>query len=146
MMKTRWDGHRSWISAIVLIGVSLGWLLLPSEPQAQSPALIEAVNDTATTATGTPVTISVLANDRGTGLSILQVDNPAQGVAVISGDTVIYTPNAGFAGTDVFGYTISDGISLDSATVIVTVNPPPPPVLRCGSRYRRFARDRSRCL
>ena len=37
-----------------------------------------------------------------------------------TGDGLIYTPNAGFYGTDSFSYTISDGIDTDSA--IVTVN------------------------
>ncbi|MBK8535620.1 MAG: choice-of-anchor D domain-containing protein [Candidatus Competibacteraceae bacterium] len=86
---------------------------------------INAVNDTASTAAGTPVSINVLANDTGTGLSLNQVSRPSNGTAVISGNTVIYTPAASFAGSDSFSYTVTDSFGQSaSATVTVTVNPP----------------------
>ena len=40
-----------------------------------------AANDTATTDAGKPVTIAVLANDKGTGLTIPSVTTPANGTA-----------------------------------------------------------------
>lgn len=55
-------------------------------------------------------------------LSLSAVGSASKGVAVISGDQVIYTPNAGFTGTDSFSYTVSDGNGgSDTATVTVTV-------------------------
>jgi len=86
---------------------------------------LNAVDDAATTAAGTPVTINVLANDTGTALTVAQVTNPSNGGAVISGNSVIYTPNANFAGGDSFTYRITDSFGqTDTATVTVTVNPP----------------------
>ena len=52
-----------------------------------------AANDTATTDAGRPVTIAVLANDKGTGLTIPDVTTPANGTARINTDrTITYTP------------------------------------------------------
>ena len=93
-----------------------------------------AVNDAATTISGTPVTISVLANDSdpdGDPLALQSVTTPQTGVAQISGSQVIYTPAAGFVGTDTFDYTINDGRGgTATATVTVTITQPPnrPPV------------------
>jgi outer membrane protein OmpA-like peptidoglycan-associated protein len=83
-----------------------------------------ANNDTATTAIATPVTISVLANDsdpEGDALSLLSVTTPANGTASVSGNQVIYTPAAGFSGSDTFSYTVSDSFGATS-TATVTVN------------------------
>jgi hypothetical protein len=69
----------------------------------------------------------VLANDSdpdGDTLTISAFDNPsAQGGTVAFGDSVLlYTPAAGFMGTDTFSYTVSDGRGgTDSATVTVQV-------------------------
>ncbi|MDE0062059.1 MAG: fibronectin type III domain-containing protein, partial [Gammaproteobacteria bacterium] len=86
----------------------------------------DAVDDTATTAPGTAVTIDVLANDSdadGDPLSVDSVDDPANGAAAINGDgTLTYTPDAGFTGSDVFDYTVSDGEATDTATVTVLVS------------------------
>jgi hypothetical protein len=84
-----------------------------------------AVDDTASTQTGSPVTISVLANDTdadGDALTVSAVTQPANGVVVNNNSNVQYTPNAGFAGTNTFTYTVSDGRGgTDTATVTVTV-------------------------
>ena len=92
-----------------------------------NPPGLNAVDDTDTTATGTPITINVLANDTGEGLTLIQVSDPPNGSAVISGDAVVYTPNPGFASppNDTFTYTIRDRFERTAtATVTVTVNPP----------------------
>ncbi|MCP5195658.1 MAG: tandem-95 repeat protein [Gammaproteobacteria bacterium] len=90
-----------------------------------NPPSLNAVNDAATTAAGTPITVSVLSNDTGTGLTVSAVSTPANGSAVISGSAVSYTPAVGFAGTDTFTYTITDSFSqTDTATVTITVSPP----------------------
>ncbi|MCC8998577.1 MAG: Ig-like domain-containing protein, partial [Candidatus Contendobacter sp.] len=90
-----------------------------------NPPGLNAADDTATTTAGTPVTINVLANDTGTGLSITQVSTPSHGSASISGGAITYTPSAGFIGSDSFTYTMTDRFGQPaSATVTVTVNPP----------------------
>ncbi|MCB1777190.1 MAG: cadherin-like domain-containing protein, partial [Candidatus Competibacteraceae bacterium] len=92
-----------------------------------NPPGLNAVDDTATTAAITPVTINVLANDTpNTGVTVAVTSVPAQGAAVRNADnTITYTPNAGFAGTDTFTYAITDSFGqTDTATVTVTVNPP----------------------
>jgi CshA-type fibril repeat protein len=80
-----------------------------------------AVADKVSTDPDTPVEINVLMNDSdpdGDPLTIIEISQPENGTAVIddrgtpddpSDDTVIYTPNPGFIGTDTFTYTISDG-------------------------------------
>jgi hypothetical protein len=89
-----------------------------------------AEHDSATTAAHTPVTIAALANDdaRGvTGLKISSVADPAHGTARIEGASVVYTPDAGFAGTERFTYLAATAAGSDTATITVTVQPPPPP-------------------
>ena len=73
-----------------------------------------AVNDIANMPPGGSVTISVLTNDtdpEGDALTVTAVTNGQHGTVTISSDgkTVIYTPTAGYKGTDYFSYTISDG-------------------------------------
>ncbi|WP_375058612.1 Ig-like domain-containing protein [Zobellella sp. DQSA1] len=93
------------------------------EPEAANQAPV-AVNDSAGTLQDTAVTIPVLANDwdpDGDKLSIIAVDS-AVGQVAISGGSLVYTPPAGFSGTEVFGYRISDGRGGEaSATVTVKV-------------------------
>jgi hypothetical protein len=87
-----------------------------------------ALADAASTLAGTAVSITVLANDSGSSLRITTVTQGANGTVTIQGPTtVIYTPAAGFVGTDGFTYTItnSQGVSA-TATVTVTVTSPPP--------------------
>jgi hypothetical protein len=85
-----------------------------------------ANDDTAITDQGTAVTVAVLGNDSdpdGDALTVSSVTQGANGSVVINlGQTVTYTPNAGFYGTDTFTYTASDGKGgMDTATVTVTV-------------------------
>lgn len=86
-----------------------------------------ATDDTAITPIGTPVTIPVLSNDGGTGLTISQIGTSPDGTIVVNpDDTVTFTPNAGFTGTATFPYTVSDGLGRTStATVTVIVVPTP---------------------
>ena len=85
-----------------------------------------AVNDSATTRTGTAVKVKVLANDSdpdGDPLRLTTTSKAAFGVVIINPDnTITYTPRAGFVGNDSFTYTISDGRGgTATATVKVTV-------------------------
>lgn len=88
-----------------------------------------AMDDTATTTQDTAVTVAVRGNDTdpdGDSLTVTGVTQGANGSVVIDAVTghPIYTPNAGFTGTDAFTYTVSDGNGgTDTATVTVTVTP-----------------------
>lgn len=72
-----------------------------------------ATDDSAETANGEPVTIQVLNNDSdpdNDGLSIERISQQASnGVATITGTSIIYTPNPTFLGIDSFNYRIQDG-------------------------------------
>ncbi|MDA8752764.1 retention module-containing protein, partial [Halieaceae bacterium] len=99
-----------------------------------NPEVIDAIDDVTETQEGQPVTIAVEANDVFTPDSdVISITQPANGVAVLNDDdTVTYTPNAGFSGTDTLTYTAvtPEGLATDTATitinVIADVAPPPP--------------------
>lgn len=83
-----------------------------------------AVDDDAQAEQDASVSISVLDNDSdadGDTLSITEVSTPANGSAVISGSSIVYTPAPGFSGNDSFTYTISDGMG-GTATAQVVIN------------------------
>ena len=88
-----------------------------------------ANDDEARTGSGAAVTIAVLGNDSDPDedtLTISSVTNPPNGSVTNHGGALTYTPDAGFAGTDVFDYTVSDGNGgSDTARVSVHVNKPP---------------------
>jgi ELWxxDGT repeat protein len=88
-----------------------------------------AANDSASSANDAAVTIDVLANDSESGgtidaTSVQIVSNPTHGeVSVTNSGSMVYTPVAGFAGSDSFTYTVKDvqGALSNVATVNVTV-------------------------
>jgi uncharacterized protein YjiK len=85
-----------------------------------------ASNDAASTAVGTSVTVPVLANDSdpdGDQLTVDDLTQPASGSVQVRADqSVEYTPDAAFAGTDTFTYRANDGqASSNVATVTVSV-------------------------
>ncbi|MCE5276587.1 MAG: tandem-95 repeat protein [Planctomycetaceae bacterium] len=86
-----------------------------------------AVNDTATTPQGQPVTIDVLANDSDVDADTLSVASFTQGAhgSVIAGsDGLVYTPAAAYSGQDSFTYVASDGKGGQATgTVTLTVTP-----------------------
>lgn len=91
-------------------------------PVNQAPV---AANDSAWTAPGTPVTIAVLANDSdpdGDALTITAAGQAQHGQLVINnGQTITYTPTAGYSGSDSFTYQVSDGRG-GTASATVTLN------------------------
>lgn len=93
-----------------------------------------AYDDAATTTASTPVAISVLANDddpNGDALTIASFTQGGNGKVEVSGNQLVYTPNAGFTGTDTFTYTIQDANgNQDTANVTVTVGANGAPVLK----------------
>ena len=96
-----------------------------------------AVDDSEFTLAGAPMGIDVLDNDSDPDGDTLYIDSVTQGSNGTvttddnltpgdpSDDTVVYTPDAGFTGTDSFTYTIRDGNGgTATATVTMDVNAP----------------------
>jgi len=84
---------------------------------------LEARDDAAVAAAGTPVTIDVLENDTGANISISGVSDIESGTAEIVGNKIVYTPAGDKA--EVFKYTIVDEKGkTNSALVTVTVADP----------------------
>lgn len=84
-----------------------------------------AVNDATFTNANQSVVIGVLDNDsdpENDPLTVIAVTQGANGSVANNGTQLTYTPNAGFAGSDTFSYTISDGVLEATADVTVTVN------------------------
>ncbi|KQS15517.1 S-layer family protein [Frigoribacterium sp. Leaf186] len=71
-----------------------------------------AVDDQATTPSGTTVTIAapgLLGNDFGTGLRVTDHGTPSHGTVTVDADgTWSYAPDAGTSGTDSFEYQVTD--------------------------------------
>jgi len=102
-----------------------------------------AVDDEVTTDEDTAVIFDVVTNDsdpNGDDLVIAIDAEPNYGTVVINTDnTLTYTPDPNFNGTDVFLYSVNDGIDdSNSATVSITinaVNDPPVLVQEIGAVY-----------
>nr|WP_269438330.1 S-layer homology domain-containing protein [Phosphitispora fastidiosa] len=84
------------------------------------------VNDTAAVDQDSTVLIDVIANDtdvEGDTLSITSLTQGTNGMVSKEGDSLRYTPDAGYTGADSFTYNISDGNGgTATGTVSVTVN------------------------
>ena len=102
-----------------------------------------AANDTATSTDDAEVTINVIANDTDSDgtidpTSVQIVSQPAHGTtSTTSTGSVVYTPTAGYSGSDSFTYTVKDnqGAVSNVATVTLTVTAaaqPPPSSGRSG--------------
>ncbi|QYI98821.1 tandem-95 repeat protein [Curtobacterium flaccumfaciens pv. flaccumfaciens] len=86
---------------------------------------IAAADDSGHTVSGTPVTRDarhgLLADDQGTGLTAAPARKPAHGTVTIQRNgAYVYTPAAGFTGTDTFTYTVTDA-SGQTATATATM-------------------------
>lgn len=82
-----------------------------------------ASDDSATVAWNTSTTLAVTANDtvaNGTA-SVTVSAAPAHGTAVVSGGSIVYTPTAGYFGTDSLQYTLNVGDSHAVANVQLAV-------------------------
>jgi ELWxxDGT repeat protein len=99
-------------------GVEL--FILPNNPPV-------AGADTATSSNDAAVTINVAANDTDSDgtinpASVQVTTNPTHGTAVVQSDgSIVYTPTAGYSGTDTFAYTVADNQGAVSAPAQVTV-------------------------
>ncbi|MEP2279008.1 Ig-like domain-containing protein [Maribacter sp.] len=96
---------------------------------------LDAIDDTVSTPIDTPIEINILDNDFGIPTDgTLTVTEPSNGIVEIndggtpddiSDDTIIYTPNDGFEGTEIIEYTVCDAEgNCDTATITITVGDP----------------------
>ena len=91
-----------------------------------------AGNDTASVPANQSVTIDVLTNDRSDGGtlntgSISIAVAPLHGTAAVTNGQILYTPTAGYSGSDTFQYSVMDnlGAASNAATVTIAVAAPP---------------------
>ncbi|MBE7160893.1 MAG: tandem-95 repeat protein [Williamsia herbipolensis] len=85
-----------------------------------------AAPDTISVVVGGTGSTSLLANDKGSNLTVTNVSKPTNGTVTVAADgTATYTPtDPNFSGTDSFTYTVTDGTTTSQpATVSVTVGP-----------------------
>ncbi|GAA0394894.1 hypothetical protein GCM10009133_00070 [Cocleimonas flava] len=97
-----------------------------TDPNDGNDAYPSITNEVVTTPKNTAIFIDVLANDSdadGDVLILDQISPPDNGTAVKqSGGGVLYTPNPGFVGTDIFYYGVHDGHGHNgSGNVTITV-------------------------
>ncbi|WP_305885147.1 Ig-like domain-containing protein [Phenylobacterium sp. LH3H17] len=88
-----------------------------------------AQNDAATIPRNTSIVLDPRRNDsdpNGDPITMTAVTSPGKGVAMLNANqTVTYTPNSNFTGSDSFTYMLSDGRGETAqATVSMTVTPP----------------------
>ncbi|MEW6219010.1 MAG: Ig-like domain-containing protein, partial [Thermodesulfobacteriota bacterium] len=110
-------------------GVASGTVTVTVRPVNDPP---QAAADSASTTESFAVTIDVLANDRdpdGDTLSLASATAGSHGTTVIGGNRLVYTPAAGYAGSDSVSYVVSDGHGgTATATVTLTVQAVSTPV------------------
>lgn len=81
-----------------------------------------AVNDNVTISEDSSASINVLLNDYNPDGTLLTLTtSTTNGSAIVNGTNIVFTPDTNFNGTVVFSYTISDGFSVSTARVTVTV-------------------------
>jgi VCBS repeat-containing protein len=111
------------------LGSNVATVSLTVNPVNDAPG---AADDLYATTQGTPLAVAgpgVLANDTdvdGDALNAQLVSGPANGALTLNADgSFVYTPAAGFSGTDSFTYRAGDGSLSDLATVTLQVKPAP---------------------
>ena len=109
----------------------------------QAPATPVAGNVTATIAYGSSNNVINPALSGGTTTSLAIATPPAHGTARVDGQTLVYTPATGYAGTDSFTYTASNAggtsapamVSVTIAAPTVTITPTTLPDAKQGAGY-----------
>ncbi len=124
---------QSWQDALTPTGVTINGKMIFANPGAPSncPSGVTAIADAVTVTSGAAFNIDVLQNDILPGMNspVLTISaNPSNGNASVNPDnTIAYTSNAGYCGTDMFSYQVCQGADCDQATVTITV--------RCYPQY-----------
>jgi len=96
------------------------------------PPAPTASNGAISTAYNTPGSTMLAAS--GVVASYAIVTGPSHGAAVISGATAVYTPNAGYSGSDSFTFSaVGPGGTSAAATIAVMVGEPPAPTASNGA-------------
>ena len=93
--------------------VATAWTLTNMVPQ--------SMDDYVTVSENTATVIDVMANDTdpdGDTLQIVSTSVSANGDVEISGNAVVYTPNANYTGADSFTYMITDGVGGNSTSTV----------------------------
>ncbi|MBX2804290.1 MAG: cadherin-like domain-containing protein [Myxococcales bacterium] len=104
--------------------ITPGMLQTEVEPTDDAPEALSANDDSAETAEGEALLLSVVQNDDGEKVKITSVGTPSNGgTAVADGvKRIAYTAPLGFSGMETFDYTVEDDAgATDSATVTVEV-------------------------
>ncbi len=86
------------------------------------PRNIQALTDFVV-ATKAHIDVPVLLNDSGDDLILLSVEDPAGGTAVVSSGNVVYTPDAGFSGVEVFNYVAQSAQGCTATGALVVAVP-----------------------
>jgi predicted NUDIX family NTP pyrophosphohydrolase len=121
-----WSGADTLVYGVNYPGFGPLWVTVSVDVQAvNDPPVLVA--DTGCTTIGRAVNVDVLANDADADLDLLRVtiaSPPAHGRAIVESDqSVTYIPTAGYQGSDVFSYTVSDGtLEQGPANVSLTIN------------------------
>ncbi len=98
----------------------------------------DIVTDNLTTTENSALTYNAITGTNGASAdnfentpTIVTVSSPAHGTAVASTTTIgqiVYTPTAGYFGTDTYTYTVTSGGVTETATETITINPLQPSV------------------
>jgi ELWxxDGT repeat protein len=125
------NGVQPWVSD----GTAAGTHILMMNGAAKAAPV--AANDTATSTDDAAVTINVIANDTDSDgtidpTSVQIVSQPGHGTtSTTSTGSVVYTPAAGYSGSDSFTYTVKDNrgdvSNVATVTLTVTAAAQPPP-------------------
>jgi len=122
--NTGFSGKDGFWYGISSPGLDLKWAyaeVTVNSPVESIPLKVGA--DTGTIGVNQSLTVDLLANDSGSGLSLAYVDNPANGKASIRNNTLIYTPSANYSGVESFWYQVIDSVGQSAwANINITVN------------------------
>ncbi|TKC09318.1 Ig-like domain-containing protein [Pedobacter frigoris] len=79
--------------------------------------------DNGSTLTNIPVTTPVKDNDLSKNGTVILINNsPSNGSVAINGESIVYTPNAGYSGKDAYSYILRTADGLDSDPILVSLN------------------------
>ena len=124
---------------------SLDVLVTPADPGNTAPvANADSYSVYAGRGLSVDAAAGVLANDSdadGDALSVVAFQPAANGVLDMAADgSFAFAPNAGFTGTEILSYTLSDGTTTVEGTLEIVVEPIPVETVRIGDAPTRLSR------
>ena len=116
--RPRWMHATCWATTCLVAGLAAG-----CGGDGGTASVLDANADSAATAWNTPVTVDVLANDTSNEgpVTVAAVGKPAHGSARMVDGKLVYTPDAGWFGTETFSYTASGASIRSDVPVTVAV-------------------------